>query len=790
MATTANQRRPGKRKRSRPLAPSGKVVPFKEPNNIVAESESGFFTLFNAAPVHHALMSPNGVVLNINRSASPFPEFKQLDRLIGKNCFDFIDEPDVSKAQKIFQDALHNKPTFPAEIAFKMPDGMRVPVLFSITGLPDDQGKPYAVSAMFMNLQDRQRFEEDLQQRTMILDQPQDAIIAFDSKLRVMNWPISAQSMFGYTEKEAQGKTLFDLLKPRFGSEDQKNLYKTLDLKGRVKITLNLIHKNGFQIVSEVSINTIKHSQRDLSGYVAVLRDITKHAETENAFRHREEQYRLAMRAARMHGWELKIGTGILESPEPFEPYFGLSPDTFKGTIEALQELVYPEDLPRLRKALSRCIEKGKDLDIEHRIVWPKDHSIHWLRQIGAVLLDDNGRPYRLLGILTDITGEKNLEQERKRLSGELHHEKDMLDVLMEHTHAHLAYLDRHFTFLKVNDAYANGCGKTKEELIGKRHFDLFPSAENKRIFTRVLRTGKPVSFMDKPFLLGNDPRHALTYWNWTLEPIKDHDGTVKGLVISLIDITELKMHQKEIQKLNHNLIQYAAELKAANAELEAFCYSVSHDLRAPLRSMNGFSQALLEDYTNKLDDEGKDYLTRIHNSTEKMSELIDDLLKLSRLTRSEMHYEEVDLGTIARDIINNLKKTDPSRTVKLKLHERLIVNGDENLLRLALENLLGNAWKFTKTRPTAHIELGKKQQDNETIYYLKDDGAGFDMKYSDKLFIPFQRLHSERQFEGTGIGLGIVKRIVTRHGGRIWAEAEVDKGATFYFTLPTAGYS
>jgi PAS domain S-box-containing protein len=621
-----------------------------------------------------------------------------------------------------------------------------------------------------------------------ILDNIQEAIIATDSDSYITYWSKGAEYVLGYSKEEVIGKLFKDVLRPSYGAEELENLMRNLERNGRAKILLNVRDKNDTRVVTESSITKVKDANGNVSGFVGVHRDITKREAIENAFHQREEQYRLAMRAARLHSWELRIGTGVLESPEPLEPYLGLPPDSFPGTLESYSKFVHPGDLSRLHRAFSRSIEKGKDLDIEHRIVWP-DGSIHWVHEIGAVLFDDDGKPNRLLGILTDITGEKYHEEEHSKLSNELEHEKDMLDILIDHTHAHLAYLDRDFTFLKVNSAYANGCGKTKQELIGKRHFDLFPNEENKRTFTKVLRTGKPVSFIDKPFLLGTDPSRALTYWNYKLEPTKDDDGKVTGLVLSLIDITDLKMHQKEIQKLNHNLIQYASELKAANAELEAFCYSVSHDLRAPLRSMNGFSQALLEDYPDKLDAEGKDYLNRIHGSTEKMSQLIDDLLKLSRLTRSEMHYEEVDLGSLSRSIINNLKKNNPDRDVKLKLHDKLIVNGDENLLRMALENLIGNAWKFTKIRDKAHIEVGKNQLNDETIFYIKDNGAGFDMKYSDKLFIPFQRLHSDKQFEGTGIGLGIVKRIITRHGGRVWAEAEEGVGATFYFTLPTTSY-
>ncbi|HON72569.1 MAG TPA: ATP-binding protein, partial [bacterium] len=207
-------------------------------------------------------------------------------------------------------------------------------------------------------------------------------------------------------------------------------------------------------------------------------------------------------------------------------------------------------------------------------------------------------------------------------------------------------------------------------------------------------------------------------------------------------------------------------------------------DLRAPLRSIDGFSQALLEDYEDKLDEQGKDYLRRVRAATQRMSQLIDDLLNLSRISRTEMHYEEVNLTAIAKAIAAELQKTQPERQVEFVIGENIVARGDSHLLRIVLDNLLRNAWKFTSKHPHARIEFGTIQQDGRLVYYVRDNGAGFDMNYANKLFTPFQRLHKSTEFEGTGIGLATVQRIIHRHGGSVWAEGEVEKGATFYFTL------
>jgi len=225
-------------------------------------------------------------------------------------------------------------------------------------------------------------------------------------------------------------------------------------------------------------------------------------------------------------------------------------------------------------------------------------------------------------------------------------------------------------------------------------------------------------------------------------------------------------------------------DLEAANKELEAFCYSVSHDLRTPLRGIDGFSQALLEDYENQLDSQGKEYLQRVRMNAQRMATLIDDLLNLSRITRSEMRRETVDLSLMAESVAIDLRNQEPERRVVFAVAPGLRTEADPRLLRIVLENLLGNSWKFTSKREGAEIQVGRIQDNGRSAYFVRDNGAGFDPKYSSKLFGAFQRLHGITEFPGTGIGLATVQRIIHRHGGRVWADAELNRGATFYFTL------
>lgn len=268
-----------------------------------------------------------------------------------------------------------------------------------------------------------------------------------------------------------------------------------------------------------------------------------------------------------------------------------------------------------------------------------------------------------------------------------------------------------------------------------------------------------------------------------------DYQQDMEAICVAFVEAIRRKKAEEKIKNLNAELeqrvIERTEQLSAANKELEAFSYSVSHDLRAPLRSIDGFSQALLEEYQGKLDDMGKGYLERVRKATQRMGLLIDDMLKLSRITRAEMKHESVDLSGMVREIAEARQKSDPDRAVDMTVQAGITVQGDPYLLKIAMENLVKNAFKFTGKEAHPRIEFGTALRDGETACFIRDNGAGFDMAYVDKLFGAFQRLHTSDEFPGTGIGLATVQRIIHRHGGGVWAEGETGKGATFYFTLP-----
>ncbi|ACI17143.2 hypothetical protein COPRO5265_0030 [Coprothermobacter proteolyticus DSM 5265] len=354
----------------------------------------------------------------------------------------------------------------------------------------------------------------------------------------------------------------------------------------------------------------------------------------------------------------------------------------------------------------------------------------------------------------------------RKQMEQELRASEEKYRTLVDHALVGIGiHQDNRIVF--ANQRMATMFGYTLEELIGLPIADLLHPEERSLVLARVNGTDPqpPESNTYETRLLKKDGSFFYALVSNSLITYNDRVATL----FTISDITDTKARK---------------ELEEANRELEAFSYSVSHDLRAPLRSIDGFSQMLLEDYADKLDDQGRDYLKRIRAATQRMSQLINDLLTLSRISRADMHFEELNLTAMAEDIAAELKQSQPERDVEFIIEPNVKAYGDSHLLRIVLENLLRNAWKFTSKHKSAIIEFGVKEHDGKTVYFVRDNGAGFDMAYVDKLFVPFQRLHEQDEFEGTGIGLATVQRIVHRHGGTVWAEGEVEKGATFYFTL------
>lgn len=379
-------------------------------------------------------------------------------------------------------------------------------------------------------------------------------------------------------------------------------------------------------------------------------------------------------------------------------------------------------------------------------------------------------------------TNEAGLEeQERKHLALDLEELPRFLEAIVENIPNMVFVKDAEtLSFIRFNRAGERLIGVSREQLLGKSDYDLFPADQARFFQEKDRQTLHGKVLVDIPEEPIGTP--AGQRWLHTKKvPILDDSGEPRYLLGISEDITELKQAREALERSREK----ADEL---NRELEAFSYSVAHDLRSPLRSIDGFSQALLEDCCEQLDGTGRKYLGYVRESAQLMGQLIDDILTLSRVSRSELRRERVCMSDLAEACVARLRRADSQRSVIVSIDSNLYAEGDSRLLAVALDNLLGNAWKFTRNCQQPRIEFGSRDgAGGSRIFFVRDSGAGFDMTYASKLFGVFQRLHSASEFEGTGVGLATVQRIIHRHGGHVWADARVGQGATFSFTLGEA---
>lgn len=405
-----------------------------------------------------------------------------------------------------------------------------------------------------------------------------------------------------------------------------------------------------------------------------------------------------------------------------------------------------------------------------------KDGTFYWVDTTIVPFLNEAGKPRQYVAIRTDITERKLAQEAQERLAAIVNSSDD---AIVGKTLGGI--------ITDWNPGAEALFGFTAAEAIGRPMTIIFPPEripEEQEILSRISR-GESVKHYETVRLRKDGSRVDVSV---TVSPILDHAGKIVGASKVARDITDRKRTEAEILKLNAELearvAQRTGELEAANKELEAFSYSVSHDLRAPLRAVNGFAGIVLEDYGAQLPKEGRDYLERVRSGGKRMGELIDDLLTFARLSRQPLGRQPVDMGRLVKDVLTDLNAAVAGRTVETRVADLPPSQGDPALLKQVWINLLSNALKYSRGRTPAVVEVGSQPGNGEPVYFVRDNGVGFDMQYAGKLFGVFQRLHRAEEFEGTGVGLAIVQRVIHRHGGRVWAQSEPGKGATFYFNL------
>jgi PAS domain S-box-containing protein len=555
----------------------------------------------------------------------------------------------------------------------------------------------------------------------------------------------------------------------------RKNFADLVDLalKSDVREQAQLLRKDGAMLPVQLSLSGVPVEDPG-QGICVVVTDISDQKRAEQELRERAALLDLAHDAVIFRGLDGRI----LFWNRGAKDLYGWSADEAKGRIShELLQTVFPEPQQRIMAT----IEQMREWEGELRHI-ARDGKALVATSRWSLLRDERGKPTAVLEINRDITERKQAEESLKSAS---FYTRSLIEASLDP----LVTISREGKITDVNQATEKITGLARHQLIGSDFCSYFSDPEEARKgYERVFAQG---SVRDYPLAVRHTTgRLTSVLYNATI--FRNDAGEVEGVFAAARDITERLRAEKKIRKLNEELEQRVAarteDLRGLNKELEAFNYAVAHDLRAPLRHIHGFAQMLSEEADRVLSDSCKHHLKTILDSVEQMGQLLEELLRLSRLGRQELCMQVCDLKTLLEEVLTSLKSDIKDREVEWRIADLPLVECDPALFRQVLVNLLSNALKFTRPRHPAIIEIGQSAIDGEPVIFIRDNGVGFSMKYADKLFGVFQRLHRQHDFEGTGVGLAIVQRIMNRHGGRVWAEGELDKGATFYLTLRTCG--
>ncbi len=737
------------------------------------------------------------------------------EELVGRNGLESTHPDDLPLVQSVVQQ-LVAKPGQPIPVQWRRrhKNGQWLCLEGVATNLLGDP----AVGAIVTNYRDvteRKKTEEASARLAAIVHSSDDAIIGKNLSSIITSWNPGAESIFGYTAREMVGQTILRLMPPERQSEEEEIIARVRRGESVRHFDTVRLRKDGSTVDVSVTVSAIRGRDGTIVGASKVARDITGRKKSEAAVQASEARYRTLFEyapdgivIANQQSYYLDANTSLCRM-------LGYT----RGELIGLHasDIVAPTEIEHIGTALG--VLKGKSDYQREWLFRRKDGSTFPADVIATMMPDGN-----LLAVIRDITERRRTEQaiheseEHFRFLNDLGEATRtladsnrimavMARMLGEHLRAsRCAYADvepdgEQFTILyDYTDGCASTVGKYQLSLFGPRAVATLHSGQTliiRNVETELLPGEGADMFnaigikaiitcplVKEGVLCAMMAVHQTTARDWQAGEIT----IVQEVVERCWSTIERRTAEEKIRQLNIELeqrvIERTAQLEAANKELEAFSYSVSHDLRAPLRAVDGFSQAVLEDFGPQLPAEGQRYLQTIRESAQRMGELIDDLLTFARLSRQELKKQMIDTDQLVRSALDELGRPWPERKVELRIGALPASAGDPALLKQVWINLLSNALKYTRLRGQATIEIGCVPEKNGNVYFVRDNGTGFDMQYAHKLFGVFQRLHLAEDYEGTGVGLAIVQRVIHRHGGRVWAEAEPDRGATFYFTL------
>jgi PAS domain S-box-containing protein len=538
---------------------------------------------------------------------------------------------------------------------------------------------------------------------------------------------------------------------------------------------LAIRHASGRVIDVLYNASVFRNENGQIEGVFAAARDVTERKRAQDSLNRSEMRYRSLVTATAQIVWSTNPLGEVVDDMPTWRAYTGMTLEQILGS--GWMDSLHPEDRKRTAEIWARSVRERSLYDTEYR-VRRQDGEYRIFAVRGVPVQEDDGSIREWVGTCTDITERKRAEEQLRKASL---YTRSLIEASLDP----LVTIRKDGKIADVNRATEAVTEVPRERLIGSDFSDYFSEPDKaRRVYERVFAEG---TVRDYPLAI-RAASGALTEVLYNAALFTNESGEVEEIFAAARDVTRMKAAEQEVRRLNDDLeqrvLQRTAQLEAANKELEAFTYSVSHDLRAPLRHICGFSKILTEEYGSSLAPEAQHHLQRIQEGTRRMGLLVDDLLNLGRVGRHEVRLQVTGLNSVVQEVVAELTPECEGRRVEWKIGGLPFVECDPALMKQVFQNLLSNAVKFTRPRSHAIIEVGQKDQDGTPVVFVRDNGVGFSMKYADKLFGVFQRLHRAEDFEGTGVGLATVQRIVQKHGGRLWAEADLDKGAAFYFTL------
>jgi PAS domain S-box-containing protein len=617
----------------------------------------------------------------------------------------------------------------------------------------------------------------DLQYRALF-DNTNDAVTLIDLDGMIIGANSRCADLFGIPIESLIGTSAFCWINPDSRDDATDKLGALTNDQYIPLYERTLRRPDGGHRYVEINAALVRDPEGKPVHIQSVMRDITTRKQNEQALKISEERMMLSARVGKIGIFDHDHVTDhIYWSPEHRVIYgYGMDEPV---VLNSGRDVIHPDDADRIHQAVLAAWDPNGtgDFDVEYRII-NRRGELRWISTRARTFFDGEGssrRPVRTIGAVIDITESKQMEEALRRT-------EQQYRTLAQNLPGMAIVLFKPDGVVEVAEgSELPHVGYPKESIEGRHLSEIVP-LEQFEGYNALLEQALQHGMFSREMLYGGE------IYNSTYVPLYDDGGSVNRILNVIQNITLQKEAEEALRQFNQELelrvVERTRQLQAINKELEAFAYSVSHDLRAPLRSIDGFSQALLEDYYDQFDETGRDYLNRVRRNSQRMGDLIDDMLTLSRISRNEMNLELVDLSALAHDVAQELSQTDPQRAVDWEIAPDLSAQCDARLLRVVLVNLLGNAWKFTRKRELAIIRFEQTQHEGQLCFVVRDNGVGFDMQYVDKLFGAFQRLHPTSEFEGTGIGLATVQRVIQRHGGHAWAEGEEGIGASFYFSL------